>query len=235
MATDGKAERTYRERGWNMNIREWFGKRAKQACAAVLLCTMMLTSCTYVPPEKLEIPRASDYAVSYHLSEKTLTEDEVKACNPKFGQSGYTYNCALCANVLELNKHGYSVQAGKCYNGTESGKELNWWFGACYEYCSYYELENELESRGPGASGVMAVHVSNGYHELHWDINSDGELIIEDGQIGWVCGSFEHYVKIRPVNKYERIPFIQLDKCEPCWTAILSDGVIDNAEYYQAP
>lgn len=198
-------------------------------------CLIFLSSCSNISVDQLNIPKTSEYSRTYSQTTNMVLLSEVQSINPKWGQSGYNNNCALCTTCVELRKRGYAVQAGKCYYGTYTGREIRWWKGLTLSDIERYdadEVEEELEDKGVGASGHMSISWGTTRHAVHWDINNAGELIIEDGQVGKIYISFDDFISHfgDSFNEDEAVIIMRFDDCEPNWGNLIADGVIDNID-----
>jgi hypothetical protein len=156
-----------------------------------------------------------------------LTDDDVRAVNPDFGQPGTTHNCTKCSAALELRKRGLDVRAGRQTYPASSDALTYWFKDAVREEYMYEDAESTIKKNGPGSSGVLTCFYPNGAggHAMHWSVTNNGDFSIEDGQSGRTFKSLSDVT-----SKYGFLDTMvysyRLDNCEPNYDNLIEDSVV---------
>jgi hypothetical protein len=178
----------------------------------------------YANPSKM----LKDFGSSiYDKGYRGITDDDVAAVNPDYGQPGTTNNCTKCSCALELRNRGLDVRAGRQTYPASSDAVTHWFKGAVREEHLYDEAESAIKKSGPGSSGVITCFYPHGAggHAMHWSVKNDGNFQIEDGQTGRTFKSLDEVTK-----KYgfldSMVYSYRLDNCEPNYDNMVEDSVV---------
>lgn len=156
-----------------------------------------------------------------------ITDDDVRAVNPDYGQPGTTNNCTKCSAALELRKRGMDVRAGRQTYPASGDAFTHWFKDAVREEYLFEEAETSIKNNGPGSSGALLCFYPKGIggHAMHWSVSDNGDFRIEDGQSGRSFSSLKDVTA-----KYGFLDAIvhsyRLDNCEPNYDNLLEDSVI---------
>lgn len=159
-----------------------------------------------------------------------LTPDDIKKVNPKYGQKGYTNNCPKCSTVVELRKRGMNVTA-KSGSGQTDDEMASWFKGAKpIKNLHVDSAEKQLREFPAGSSGFISGKWPGGMggHVVHWTNIGDGQIRIEDGQVGKVY-NWDQFKKDYQF-KEDRYCITRLDQCKINETLMESSGVYTEYE-----
>lgn len=170
-------------------------------------------------------------SVASHIAFK-FTDRDLKDCNPDFGSSGTTMNCAKCSAALEMRLRGYDISAGRQTYPSSSDAPSLWFKGAQQVVYDYDAAESALRSYGRRTSGTLAYKYPSGGagHAVHWTVDAYGKFQIQDGQNGRTFDSLASMMDTYGGDKSFGISTYRLDHCEPNLEAMASDSVLRHAD-----
>lgn len=164
---------------------------------------------------------------SFFKDERIVASEDLKSCNPGFGASGTTQNCAKASAAVELMLRGINICAGRQSYPSSVDAQGLWWKGAEQVNYDYDDCEDELKSYGPGTSGTLAFGFSdNSGHCVHWTNSNSGKFSIEDGQNARRFDTLDEMMDAYGGDKSKSITTYRLDNCEPNYEMMAQDSVV---------
>lgn len=163
-----------------------------------------------------------------HVQNRELNRNDLKQCNPGFGDPGTTQNCAKCSANLELRLRGYDISAGRQTYPSSVDANTLWFKGAKRMHMDSDVAEDTLRSFGNGSSGTLSIQYpgNTGGHAMHWTITKAGAFSIEDGQNGRIFPSLSAMMDAYGADSSRGIDAFRLDNCEPDWDMLAQDSVV---------
>ncbi len=160
-----------------------------------------------------------------------ITPKNLKKVNPKYGKPEYSHNCTKCAVTTELVARGIEdYQAGASNGGYNPSYYGKWFKGAkpVAVTSNYTSLNQHFEKTKSGQSGMLGFNYAGGMggHMLHWTKLPDGQVRIEDGQVGKSYSLKEFVDEYKPASG-SKADIWRLDNCEPNWKQLELDEVIE--------
>lgn len=154
----------------------------------------------------------------------------------RFGQPGYSNNCAKCATSFELLRRGIDVQAGGSINGCLKSAQEYWWDGARKYKEKPGSVDERISGFGKNASGTIDIrYQSGGGHAFNFVTDrKTGQRSYIDSQTGKVIGNTWKDVKnfFVGINDDAWIEVNRLDIARPNFKHMAEDDVIDFSDNY---
>lgn len=160
-----------------------------------------------------------------------INPKNLKKVNPKWGKPEYSQNCTKCAITTELVARGIEDYQAGASNGGYNASYYGKWFKGAKQVkvtSNYTSLNAHFEKTKPGNSGLIGIDYANnmGGHALHWTKLPDGNVRIEDGQVGKSYNLKEFVDEYKPASG-SKADIWRLDNLEPNWKQLELDEVIE--------
>ena len=172
-----------------------------------------------------------DEPISLEHKEFKFTDEDMRSCNPGFGNAGTTQNCAKCSAALEMRLRGYGISAGRQTYPSSVDAQSLWFKDAKRVDYDFDTAEKALRSYGRKTSGTLSFKYpgNTGGHAVHWTNDSNGRFQIQDGQNGRLFNSISEMMDIYGGDRSASISTFRLDNCQPNLDAMAQDSVIRRA------
>ena len=153
-----------------------------------------------------------------------------KVNDRRFGEEGYTNNCAKCSSAFILNMKGYDCMAGRSIHGNLNTASEYWWDGAVTHKEYSDNVQNRINKYGRNSCGTIGIRYKDGGgHAFNFVTDKTGHTRYINSQTGNILNSWDEVKSFfgGNIDESKHIRVCNLTNATPNFKHMAEDDVIN--------